>query len=105
MLMMKKPTDDLPAIKKKPEYMESEDTGMESDREPGGNDAELAAGDFIDAIKAGDAKGLVDAFIALDTACDMMSGEEEGEEGEEGPKEDKGPGGIISVILGKGKKR
>jgi hypothetical protein len=104
MLMMKKPTDDLPAIKKKPEYMESEDTGTESDREPGGSDAELAAQDFIDAIKSGDAKGLVEAFIALDTACDMMSGEEE-EEVEEGPSEEKGPGGIISVILGKGKKR
>jgi hypothetical protein len=100
-MLMRKPTDDLPAIKKKPEYME-QSSSSESDSEEGtGSDAEMAAKEFMDAVKSGDAKALVDAFMALDMACDSM--EMEPEEGEDREGDKASPKDLISVILAKKK--
>ena len=48
-----------------------------------GSEAEAAAQDLIDAIKAGDAKAVVEAFKALDLASDdEVEEEDDAEEGE-----------------------
>jgi hypothetical protein len=98
-MLMRKPTDDLPAIKKKPEYMEDSSSADSESEEGTGSDAEMAAREFIDAVKSGDAKALVDAFMALDMACDSM----EPEEGEDREFDKSSPKDLISVILAKKK--
>lgn len=106
MLMRKNETEGIPSIKKSSKDM-TETAGMtEETREKGGvkSEAEAAAQDFIDAVSSGDAAALVDAFMALDMACDEMGGEEEEEGEEEGYGEPKkGPKDLISVILAKKK--
>jgi len=108
MLMRKNETEGIPSVKKPVKDM-TESSGMtEGIKEKGGikSEAEAAAQDFIDAISANDAGALVDAFMALDMACDELSGEDEGEdeedtEGEGEPK--KSPKDLISIILAKKK--
>lgn len=108
-MLMMKPKDEVIASKKKPEFIDQVkgngnsmgDKG-EGEGEGEGSDAELAAQDFLDAVKSGDPKMVVDAFMALDAACDAISPEEQEEEGEE-EGEDKPKGGIVSIILGKKK--
>ena len=104
-MLMMKPKDETIAVKKKPEFIDQVKGNGNSDadkaeNESEGSDTELAAQDFLDAIKSGDPKLVVDAFMALDAACDAYEPEEE-DEGE-GEAEDK-PKGIVSIILGKKK--
>lgn len=104
---MMKPKDEVIASKKKPEFIDQvkgngNSQGDKGEGESEGSDAELAAQDFLDAVKSGDPKLVVDAFMALDAACDAISPEEQEEEAEE-EGEDKPKGGIVSIILGKKK--
>lgn len=104
-MLMMKPKDETIAVKKKPEFIDQvkgngNSQGDKGESEGEGSDAELAAQDFLDAVKSGDPKMVVDAFMALDAACDAISPEEQEEEAEE---EDKPKGGIVSIILGKKK--
>ena len=106
-MLMMKPKDEVIASKKKPEFIDQvkgngKATGDKGEDEGEGSDAELAAQDFLDAVKSGDPKMVVDAFMALDAACDAISPEEQEEEAEE-EGEDKPKGGIVSIILGKKK--
>ena len=105
-MMMMKPKDEVIASKKKPEFIDQvkgngNSQGDKGEGESEGSDAELAAQDFLDAVKSGDPKLVVDAYMALDAACDAISPEEQEEEAEE--EEDKPKGGIVSIILGKKK--
>lgn len=109
MLMRKNESEGIPSVKKPVKDM-TESSGMTEDiKEKGGikSEAEAAAQDFMDAISANDPGALVDAFMALDMACDELSGEDEGEdeeeetEGEGEPK--KSPKDLISIILAKKK--
>lgn len=103
-MLMMKPKDEVIASKKKPEFIDQVKGNGNSQADKGegeGSDAELAAQDFLDAVKSGDPKMVVDAFMALDAACDAISPEEQEEEAEE--EEDKPKGGIVSIILGKKK--
>lgn len=106
-MLMMKPKDEVIASKKKPEFIDQvkgngNSMGDKKEGESEGSDAELAAQDFLDAVKSGDPKMVVDAFMALDAACDAISPEEQEEEAEE-EGEDKPKGGIVSIILGKKK--
>lgn len=106
-MLMMKPKDEVIASKKKPEFIDQvkgngNSQGDKGEGESEGSDAELAAQDFLDAVKSGDPKLVVDAFMALDAACDAISPEEQEEEAEE-EGEDKPKGGIVSIILGKKK--
>lgn len=107
-MLMMKPKDETIAVKKKPEFIDQvkgngNSMGDKAEGEGEGSDAELAAQDFLDAVKSGDPKMVVDAFMALDAACDAISPEEQEEEAEEEEGEDKPKGGIVSIILGKKK--
>ena len=107
-MLMMKPKDETIAVKKKPEFIDQvkgngNSMGDKAEGEGEGSDTELAAQDFLDAIKSGDPKLVVDAFIALDAACDAYA-EDEGEgEGEEESEPEGKPKGIVSIILGKKK--
>jgi len=108
MLMRKREDDGIPSMKKPSRDMSEESGISESTKERGEatNEREAAAQDFLDAIADGDAKALVDAFIALDMACGEL--EDEGEEEEEGEGEPMGepkksPKDLISIILAKKK--
>jgi len=108
MLMRKREDDGIPSMKKPSRDMSEESGISEGTKERGEatNEREAAAQDFLDAIADGDAKALVDAFIALDMACGEL--EDEGEEEEEGEGEPMGepkksPKDLISIILAKKK--
>lgn len=109
MLMRKNETESIPSVKKPVKDM-TESSGITEDiKEKGGikNESEAAAQDFLDAISANDPGALVDAFMALDMACDELSGEEEEEEEEEETESEgepkKSPKDLISIILAKKK--
>jgi hypothetical protein len=108
--MRKREDDGIPSVKKPSRDMSEESGISEGTKERGEatNEREAAAQDFLDAIAEGDAKALVDAFIALDMACGEDGegeGEEEEEEEEGGsmgePK--KSPKDLVSIILAKKK--
>jgi len=110
MLMRKNETEGIPSVKKPVKDM-TESAGMTEDiKEKGGikSEAEAAAQDFIDAISANDPAALVDAFVALDMACDEMTGDEDEGDEEEGEEEESGepkksPKDLVSIILAKKK--
>jgi hypothetical protein len=103
MLMRKREDDGIPSVKKPSRDMSEESGISEGAKERGEatNEREAAAQDFLDAIADGDAKALVDAFIALDMACGEP--EEEEEEGEPMGEPKRSPKDLVSIILAKKK--
>jgi len=106
MLMRKREDDGIPSMKKPSRDMSEESGISEGTKERGEvtNEREAAAQDFLDAIADGDAKALVDAFIALDMACgEDGEGEEEEDEGEPMGEPKRSPKDLVSIILAKKK--
>lgn len=106
MLMRKREDDGIPSVKKPSRDMSEESGISEGTQERGEatNEREAAAQDFLDAIADGDAKALVDAFIALDMACgEPEEEEEEEEEGEPMGEPKRSPKDLVSIILAKKK--